>query len=659
MCGIAGELRLRLGGRASAERVRAMCDVMVHRGPDDFGGHVHGEVALGMRRLSIVDVAGGHQPLGNEDGTVQVVCNGEIYNSAALRSELQARGHTFRSRSDVEVIAHLYEEEGPGAVARLEGMFALALWDGARHRLLLARDRIGIKPLYLAETPERILFGSEAKCLLAGGLDPQVDLQALHDYLTLGYVPDPSSIFAGARQLPAAHLLIAEPGDGGGRVRVERYWSLRGHVAAGERRSAADWQGDLTRTLRAAVESHLMSDVPLGVFLSGGLDSGSIVAFMHELGVHPIRTFTIGFEESSYSETHLARQVATRFGTEHHELIVRPDAAGLLPTLVRHFDEPFADSTAIPTWYVARLARQHVKVVLCGEGGDETLAGYETYRARRFAALYSRLPRAIGAGLVPRVVRALPVSHARASFDYKAKKFVAGAYLPPAAGHLWWMTMMSEDVKATLYAERNGRGAAAHGNGNGLHPTVRLYDELYRESDGDELDRLQYIDTALYLPGDLLPKTDRMTMAHSLEARVPFLDRAVVELGRRIPSRLRLHRMKTKWVLRQAMAGRLPEPILRQRKLGFNLPIAGWLAGELRDFAQDVLSPTRLRRQGLLDPDAVGRLVSDHVRRRADHSRAIWALLFLTVWHDEVLHGSWVPAAGRVAPATTSTETTT
>jgi len=658
MCGIAGELRLRLGERASAERARAMCDVMVHRGPDDFGGHANAEVALGMRRLSIVDVAGGHQPLGNEDGTVQVVCNGEIYNSVQLRSELQARGHRFRSRSDVEVIAHLYEEEGPGAVARLEGMFALALWDATRHRLLLARDRIGIKPLYLAETPERILFGSEAKCLLAGGLDPQVDLQALHDYLTLGYIPDTTSILAGAAQLPAAHLLVAEPGDGGGRVRVERYWSLRGHVGTGERRSTADWQTELTRTLRAAVESHLMSDVPLGVFLSGGLDSGSIVAFMHELGVHPIRTFTIGFEESSYSETHLARQVATRFGTEHHELIVRPDAAGLLPTLVRHFDEPFADSTAIPTWYVSQLARQHVKVVLSGEGGDEALAGYETYRARRFAALYSRLPRAIGAGLVPRIVRSLPVSHARASFDYKAKKFVAGAYLPPAAGHLWWMTMMNEDMKAALYAGRNGH-AGGNGNGTGLHPTVRLYDELYRESDGDELDRLQYIDTALYLPGDLLPKTDRMTMAHSLEARVPFLDRAVVELGRRIPSRLRLHRLKTKWVLRQAMAGRLPEPILRQRKLGFNLPIAGWLAGELRDFAQDALSPTRLRRQGLLDPRAVERLVADHVRRRADHSRAIWALLFLTVWHDEVLRGTRVPAAATAAPATVSTETTT
>src|SRR3989454_2609594 len=346
MCGIAGELRLVLGERARADRVRAMCDVMVHRGPDDEGLLAHAEVALGMRRLSIVDVSGGRQPLGNEDGSVQVVCNGEIYNSAPLRSALEARGHRFRTRSDVEVIAHLYEEEGVDAVGRLEGMFALALWDARRHRLLLARDRFGIKPLYLAETPRAILFASEAKCLLAGGLDPVIDPQALHDYLTLGYVPDPTSIFAGARQLPAAHLMVAEPGAGGGRVRVERYWSLAGHAEARERRSEAEWQGEVAHTPRAAGESPPVSGGPPRGFLSRRVRSRSVVAFMHELGVQPIRTFTIGFEESSYSEVDLARQVATRFGTEHHELIVRPDAAAPLPELAHHFREPLADPAA-------------------------------------------------------------------------------------------------------------------------------------------------------------------------------------------------------------------------------------------------------------------------------------------------------------------------
>jgi asparagine synthase (glutamine-hydrolysing) len=398
-----------------------------------------------------------------------------------------------------------------------------------------------------------------------------------------------------------------------------------------------------------------MSDVPLGVFLSGGLDSGSIVAFMHELGVSPIRTFTIGFEESGYSEVHLARQVATRFGTEHHELVVRADASALLPTLVGHFDEPFADSTAVPVWHVSRLARQHVKVVLCGEGGDETLAGYETYRARRFAALYGRLPRLLGARLVPAIVRSLPVSHARTSFDYKAKKFVAGAYLPAAAGHLWWMTMMSEDLKASLYA----RGARANGNGKHLDPTVRLYEALWAASGGDDLDRLQYIDTMLYLPADLLTKTDRMSMAHSLEARVPFLDRVMVELARRIPSRLRLRGRQTKYLLRRAMAGRLPEAVLRQPKLGFNLPLAGWLAGELRDFVRDELAPARLRRQGIFDPEAVGRLVRAHVRREVDHSRAIWGLLFFVVWHDQVLRAERPAPTASVLPPSFTTETTT
>jgi len=624
MCGIAGELRLRIGARAHAGDVRAMCDVMTHRGPDDFGEFTEAEVGLGMRRLSIVDVSGGHQPIGNEDGSVQVVCNGEIYNSPALRSGLLARGHRFRTSSDVEVIAHLYEEAGTAALERLDGMFAFALWDRRARRLVLGRDRVGIKPLYVAENGERLLFGSEAKCLLAAGVDPALDLQALHDYLTLGYVPGPASIFAGVRQLAPGHLLIAEPG---GRVRTERYWDLRDHVGRGAPRPDAEWQAELLATLRAAVESHLMSDVPLGVFLSGGLDSSTIVALMHELGVHPIRTFTIGFAEPSFDETDVARQVAARFGTEHHELVVRPDAATLLPQLVRHFDEPFADSSAIPVWHVSELARRHVKVVLSGEGGDEMFAGYETYRARRLASLYAWLPRVIGGRALPELVRRLPVSHARVSFDYKAKRFVAGAYLPPAAGHLWWKTVLAEDVKAALYAN----GTAAE-----VDPTVRLFEDLYAESDGEELERLQYVDARLFLPADILVKVDRMSMAHSLEARVPFLDRAVVELARRLPARLRLRGLTTKYALRRAMAGRLPAAVVDGRKRGFNVPIPAWLTGELRDFTHDLLAPSRLRRQGLFDPAAVGRLVAEHMTRRVDHSRAIWALLVLVVWDDLV-----------------------
>jgi asparagine synthase (glutamine-hydrolysing) len=639
MCGIAGEMRRTLGERPSRDRVRAMCDVMVHRGPDSFGEYVQDEVALGMRRLAIVDVAGGLQPLGNEDGSVQVVCNGEIYNAPALMRDLEARGHRLRTRSDVEVITHVYEEEGVDLAAKLDGMFAFALWDARAHRLVLGRDRAGIKPLYVATIGDRLVWGSEPKCLIAGGLDPQIDFQGLHDYLTLGYVPGPASIFAGVEQLPPGHVLVASPGA---EPAVRRYWSLRGHVgAAPERRTDAEWQAELVRTLRGAVESHLMSDVPLGVFLSGGVDSGSIVALMHELGVSPIRTFTIGFEEKSFSETDTAREVAQRYGTEHHELIVRPDAVALLPRLVRSFDEPFADSSAIPVYHVSELARRHVKVVLSGEGGDEVLAGYETYRARRVAALYARLPQAIGCRLVPAMIRRLPVSHAKVSFDYKAKRFVTGAYLPPAAGHLWWKTILDDDTKAALYADGVARG---------VQPTVRLFDSLYAESDGDELDRLQYLDAKLYLPADILVKVDRMSMLHSLEARVPFLDRAMMELSRRIPSRLRLRGMTTKYLLRRAMAERLPPSVVNGKKRGFNVPMPSWLAGGLRDFTRDVLSPQRLRRQGLFKAAAVDRLVADHLARRVDHSRAIWTLLVLSVWQDEMLRDV-PPAPQRMAAA--------
>jgi asparagine synthase (glutamine-hydrolysing) len=641
MCGIAGELRLEPRGRASAERVRAMNDVMVHRGPDSFGAFTDGEVALGMRRLAIVDVAHGQQPLGNEDGSVQVICNGEIYNSPALRRELQGKGHVVRTGSDVEVIAHLYEEYGLDMVERLDGMFALALWDSGRRRLVLARDRAGIKPLYLTEQGGSLLFGSELKCLLAAGIEAEVDPQVLSDYLTLGYVPQPASMVAGVRQLAPGHLLIAEPWSAGTKVQERPYWSLRGHGHQGTARSEAEWEEALVATLREAVRSHLMADVPLGVFLSGGVDSGTIVALMSELGVAPIRTFTIGFEEKSFSEVDLARQVAERYGTQHHERVVRPGDAGLLSKLVHHFDEPFADSSAIPVYYLSELARQHVTVVLSGEGGDEAFAGYETYRARKYAALYARIPRLIGAGLMPAIVRRLPVSHDRVSFDYKAKRFVDGAYLPPAAGHLWWKTVLTDDAKRAVYALDAAQ----------VEPTVRLFERAYAEGDGNEIDRLQYIDNQVYLPSDILVKCDRMTMAHSLEARVPFCDRSVVEFARSMPSSLRLKGFTGKYLLRRAMRSRLPAAIANGKKKGFNVPIPSWIGSGLRELIGDALAPAHLRRQGLLHPDGVAQLVQEHTALQADHSRAIWTLLMLSVWYQEVLRGTRypTPSAGMAA----------
>jgi asparagine synthase (glutamine-hydrolysing) len=350
---------------------------------------------------------------------------------------------------------------------------------------------------------------------------------------------------------------------------------------------------------------------------------------MHELGVHPIRTFTIDFEEQSFSEAALARQVAARYGTEHHELVVRPDAATLLPTLVQHFDEPYADDSAIPVYLLSELARRHVKVVLSGEGGDEMLAGYETYRARRLAAWYARLPHALGAGLVPTVVRHLPVSHDKVSFDYKAKRFVTGAYLPPAAGHLWWKTVFGEEAKARLYADGVEQ--------RDLLPTQRLYDASYAESDGGEIERLQYVDGQVYLPADILVKADRMTMAHSLEARVPFLDRRLVELCRRMPTRMRLRGLTSKHVLRSAMRDRLPPAITRGKKRGFSAPMPAWFAGTLRNFTNDLLSPERVRQQGIFRPAAVQRYLQEHATRRVDHSRQLLTLLVFSVWYEAIM----------------------
>jgi asparagine synthase (glutamine-hydrolysing) len=624
MCGIAGIFAHESGAPVAEEVLHRMCGAMIHRGPDDEGLYVSGPVGLGMRRLSIVDLVGGHQPLANEDETVWVVCNGEIYNAPELRDELAARGHRFRCRSDVEVIPHLYEELGPACVERLRGMFGLALWDAHRRRLLLARDRVGIKPLYYAAAGGRLVFGSEAKAVLAAGVDRTIDPQALHDYLSLGYVPAPRSMFAGVHKLPPAHVLVCEAGGG---VRVERYWDVprpapNGNGASALRGGADEYAERLRAVLTDAVRCHLLADVPVGVFLSGGLDSSTIVALMRDLGVGRLRTFTIGFAERSFSEADEARLVAERFGTEHHELTVRPDAIALVADLVRAFDEPFADSSALPVYYVSQLARQHVKVVLSGEGGDEVLAGYETYLAAKLARLYRRLPGMLARTAVPGLIRRLPVSHARVSFDYKAKRFVTGALLPPAAGHLWWKVLLDEDVKAALYRESPG-----------AEPTVRLFEELFAASGGDDLDRLQYVDTRLYLPDDILVKVDRMSMAHSLEARVPFLDHHVIAFARTIPTGLRIRGITKKYLLRRAMADRLPRSVITGKKRGFNVPLPAWIRGELRGFFRDHLGPEALRSIGLFDAAVVGRLLADHEAMRADHSRPLWALLMFVLWH--------------------------
>jgi asparagine synthase (glutamine-hydrolysing) len=625
MCGIAGFLSLEQGVLATRTIAQLMCDVITHRGPDDQGFLVDGPLAMGMRRLSIIDLGGGQQPISNEDGKISVVFNGEIYNYRELRRDLEARGHRFRTHSDTETIVHLYEEYGVAGVKHLRGMFSYALWDAEHRRLVVARDRLGIKPLYYSVGSGRLLFASELKSLLAVGLDRAIDPQALHDYLSLTYVPAPATIFRAARKLMPGTMLIAERGS----VRIERYWQLSFEPDP-RFRSESDALEAVRERVEDAVRSHLVADVPLGVFLSGGVDSATLVACMRKHHGGTLKTFSIGFAERSFSELDRAREAARHFETEHHELIVTPDAVAMVPELVHSFDEPYADSSAIPVLCVSRLARKHVTVALTGEGGDEVFAGYKTYAATRLAGLYRRLVPGPLRTVAAWAANRLPVSHGKVSFDYMAKRFVAGATRDAVDAHFSWKAIFDEEAKHALYRHV----------GEALEPTVRLYQQAVSGIDPDDLlSRLLMIDTQLGLEGDMLVKADRMTMATSLEGRVPLLDHLLVETVASIPSRFKMKGMKTKVLLREAMRDVLPRETTQGPKQGFNVPIPSWLLGPLREMVHDTLSPSRIAATGLFRPEPIQALISAHERRERDHSRDIWTLLMFQVWHDRVAQG--------------------
>ena len=637
MCGIVGKLNTDRSKPVEPALVRAMCQTLVHRGPDDEGIYVDGNVGLGMRRLSIIDLAGGHQPISNEDGTVWVVLNGEIYNYRDWRPLLESRGHRFATNSDTEAIVHLYEEYGDDFVHHLRGMFAIALWDKRREALVLVRDRLGIKPLYYSHQADRLVFGSELKALLPDGLPRDIDHQALHEYLSFNYVPGPRTMFRAAKKLPPGHRLVARQG----RVTVEPYWRPQPVSApslGGE--PVAYYVEQLTDILKESVRYRLIADVPLGVFLSGGLDSSTVVAVMREVSSDPIKTFSIGFEEESFNELPYARLIAQHFETEHHEATVRPDAVDLLPKLVRFFDEPFADSSAIPVYYLSELARRHVTVALGGDGGDEIFAGYETYTAWKLASLYRGLPAGVRA-LIPPLVARLPVSHRKVSLDYKAKRFIQGALLPPERGHFAWKEVFSEDMKQRLYA----------GPWTGtLEDPYQVFERQFAECRAKSmLSRLQYVDLRVYLPDDILVKVDRMSMAHSLEVRDPLMDHKLVEFAATIPPELHLRRLCKKYLLKRAMAHRLPRQVISRKKGGFNVPIPSWLRHDLKDYVRDVLSEKRMREQGFFKPEAVQSLVREHADLRADWSRNIWGLLIFSLWYEQ--YGAERGAEGRDAPA--------
>jgi asparagine synthase (glutamine-hydrolysing) len=607
MCGICGIAST--DGSADPGRLAAMSATLVHRGPDSFGEYVDGAVALAARRLSIIDLETGDQPIANEDGSIHVVQNGEIYNYRELRRELERAGHRFRTHGDTEVLLHLYEEHGDSFATRLRGMFAVAVWDASRRRLVLARDRFGIKPLYYRDADGELAFASELRALPRG----EIDLDALESFLAFNSIPAPLTIFREIRKLPAGHLLVWEHES----VRLERF--ARPEPAVDVRTDEeAELVEELRARLRDSVRAHLVSDVPVGVLLSGGVDSSLLAALAAGESTGPLRTFSIGFEERSFDELGDARRVAERYGTQHRELVLRPDAALLLPALAEAFDEPFADSSALPTYLVSQLAASDVKVALSGEGGDELFGGYYTYAADLIAARFGRFAR-----LARPLVERLPSSNARASFDYRAKRFVRAAHLPPLERHHGWKEIFSPDLRAELTGRQNG------------FDPVDVLRARYGETEGaPELARLQDVDLGVYLVDDLLVKTDRASMAHSLEARVPYLDTSVTNLALALPTRHKVQVLAKKVLLRKAAEPLLPREIVHGRKRGFSIPAAAWLRGELEPFARETLSADRLRRQGFFRPEIVSRLVDDHVSGREDLSRQLWGLLAFTLWHE-------------------------
>jgi len=609
VCGICGIATTH--GAADVEALRAMSELLVHRGPDSGGEHVDHGVALGARRLSIIDLEHGDQPIANEDGSCVVVQNGEIYNYPELRRDLERAGHELRTRCDTEALVHLYEEHGTGFAERLRGMFAAAIWDARRRRLVLARDPYGIKPLYYRHVGGELRFASELRALPRG----EIDLDALEAFLAFNSIPAPYSIFRDIRKLPAGHVLVWEDGE----IFVERY-ARPGPTREGELRDGdeAELVEELRARLRDSVRAHLLSDVPVGVLLSGGVDSAALAALAAQETPEPVHTFTIGFAERSFDERDDARLVAERYGTEHHELLVRPEPELLLRALAETFDEPFADSSALPTYLVSQLAAEHVKVALSGEGGDELFGGYYTYVADLMGDRFAPLARAVRP-----LVEALPASTRKASLDYKAKRFVRAAHLPPLERHHGWKEIFSADARAEL----TGRRAT--------FDPVDVYRARYAETAGaPQLARLQDVDFGVYLVDDLLVKTDRASMAHSLEARVPFLDPLVTNLAFALPTRLKVRGLAKKVLLRKAVEPLLPAEVVHGRKRGFSIPAAAWLRGELEPFARETLSAKNLQRQGFFQPAPVARLIDEHVAGREDWSRQLWGLLAFTLWHE-------------------------
>ena len=626
MCGIAGYFRSdgnaerQSNGRSPGDihLIEKMCGVITHRGPDDAGYRVEAGSAIGMRRLSIIDVAAGHQPISNEDGSVWIVFNGEIYNFAELRAALIARGHAFRTHSDTETIVHLYEEEGERCVERLRGMFVFAIWDRRQNKLFLARDRAGKKPLHYTQVGDTLVFGSEIKSLLQfPGVERRANLEAISDFLSFGYVPDPLSAFQGIHKLPPGHTMSYQNGN----VTTRRYWDFNYDAVAEQPEQKEAFYAERLRDLISeAVRVRLVSEVPLGAFLSGGVDSSTVVAMMARAMDQPVKTFSIGFSEASFDELKYARLTAERYQTDHHEFVVTPDVCKLVEEIVWHHDEPFADASSIPTYVVSKMAREYVTVILSGDGGDELFAGYERYLIHQGRDRFERIPGWLRRGVM------LPLSHALPRAAY-GKQFLRNISLTGGARFADSLSYFSADAKQGLLSGEAKRVL------NGRDSTA-AFEQIFAEPRAaEQIERLLYLDSKTYLAGDILTKVDRMSMAHSIEARVPLLDQNLIEFVQTIPANFKLRGQTTKYILKQAMADFIPSEIINRPKMGFGVPLRKWLNNELREMLHDTLTDETARQRGLLNPQAVQSLLEEHERGRRDNSLHLWGLLTLELWH--------------------------
>jgi len=639
MCGICGIFNLHLDPVTRADRIGPMTDRLTHRGPDSEGRFLRPYLALGIRRLKIIDLETGDQPLANESGTVTLVYNGEIYNFRELRQQLLERGHEFRTQSDGEVIAHLYEEKGPDCLEDLNGMFAVALWDEPNRRLLLARDRAGEKPLYYWTGGDTLVFASEIKSLLEYPDVPrQPEFDSLTQYLFHGYIPAPRTAFRDLRKLPAAHRLTAE----GGRIRIEPYWSLAHYLrppegGAVDRRGEKEIVVELRRRIREAAISRLVSDVPLGVFLSGGVDSSTLVALMSELAPGQVNSFSVSFAEPSFSEEAYSTLVARRFRTRHHTLNAHTgNLREALDAMSDHLDEPLADPAVLPTYLISRFARSEITVALSGEGSDELFGGYPTYIGARLANFYLRLPRPLRRTFVEPLGKRLKISPGAVPLGMFLRRFFAHADEPAAERHLTWFGMFAPDELERLLApgwpgprpQRDPRAVFAVLDRvlPGTRPENTVAETLY-------------LDFRTYLEDNLLVKVDRASMACSLEMRTPFLDHRLVEFAAGLPVSLKLRSFRLKYILKKAVEPWLPHEIVYRQKRGFSVPIAGWMRGELAPLLEEKLNPERLRRQGWFDPAFVARLLDQHRSGRADHRKALWTLLCFQLWQER-----WMPS---------------